>query len=160
MGGLILSVAVLVVVVSIINGFERELRERVMGVLPHIVAESDSGLSRSSVDRVLQAQPYPGLVGLAPYIRGTVLLAAQGKIHGAEVTAVDPEGYPQVTDLPRYTHGGELSSLNQERYGIILGARLAAKLGVQPGDNVLVILPLGSVTPAGAIPRQRRVYSG
>ncbi len=156
MGGLILSVAVLVVVVSIINGFERELRERVMGVLPHIVAESDSGLSRSSVDRVLQAQPYPGLVGLAPYIRGTVLLAAQGKIHGAEVTAVDPESYPQVTDLPRYTHGGALSSLNQERYGIILGARLAAKLGVQPGDNVLVILPLGSVTPAGAIPRQRR----
>ncbi len=154
--GLILSVAVLVVVLSVVNGFEREMRERILGVLPHIAAESFAGLSASEVQALLAAGPHDGLAGLAPYVSGTVLLVAGDIIQGALVTGVDSRQHGAVTDIPRYTRAGSLQSLDETRYGVIVGAKLAKQLGVDIGDQVLVVLPVGAVTPAGAVPRQRR----
>jgi lipoprotein-releasing system permease protein len=154
--GLVLSVAVLVVVVSVVNGFERELRDRVLSVLPHITAEGYGGLAPGEVAKVLNNAPYPGLVALAPFVSGTALLSANGKIQGASITGIEPATYTKVTDLARYTENGTLAALDDERYGIILGARLATKLTLAIGDQVLVVLPVGAVTPAGAVPRQRR----
>jgi lipoprotein-releasing system permease protein len=154
--GLILSVAVLVVVVSVVNGFERELRQRVMGVLPHIVAESYAGLDPRQVADFVEQGPHAGLLAVAPYVSGTALLAANGQIRGASLTGIEAESYTEVTDLASYTGKDGLASLTEARYGIVLGIRLAAKLNLRVGDDVLVILPVGSVTPAGAIPRQRR----
>lgn len=153
--GLILSVAVLVVVVSVVNGFERELRERVLGVLPHITAEGYAGLTMPEVTEFLARGPHPGLLALTPYVSGTVLLSANGKIHGAGITGVEPSSYAQVTDLVDYTQAGTLDALRDTRYGIVLGARLANMLALAVGDRVLVVLPVGAVTPAGAVPRQR-----
>jgi len=154
--GLILSVAVLVVVLSVVNGFERELRERVLGVLPHITAEAYGGLSSADVQAFSDGGPYPGLQAVAPYVSGTVLLAAGDVIQGALLTGVDSQRHGEVTDIPRYTTQGSLQSLDSTRYGIILGRKLAAQLGVSVGEQLLVVLPVGAVTPAGAIPRQRR----
>ncbi len=157
--GLVLSVAVLVVVLSVVNGFEKELRERVMGVLPHIVAQGYATLAPQVAEHMVeQARQggYPGLTALSPYVSGTALLAANGQIHGASLTGINPDSYTQVTDLAKYTTRGGLAHLSETRYGIILGVRLARLLQLQIGDDVLVVLPVGSVTPAGAIPRQRR----
>ncbi len=154
--GLALSVAVLVVVVSVVNGFERELRERVMGVLPHITAEGYAGLTTAEVSQFIANAPYPGLSALAPFVRGTVLLSANGSIQGASITGIDPSSYSQVTDLAQYTQRHTLASLHDTRYSIIVGATLARKLALSIGDQVLVVLPVGAITPAGAVPRQRR----
>ena len=144
------------VVLSVVNGFERELRERILGVLPHIAAESYAGLSAADVQGLLDAAPHDGLAALAPYVSGTVLLVAGDVIQGALVTGVDSQRYGAVTDIPLYTRAKTLQTLDETRYGIILGAKLAKQLDLATGDQVLVVLPVGAVTPAGAIPRQRR----
>ena len=151
-----LSVLVLVVVVSVVNGFERELRERVLAVLPHVTVIAPGGLPESRA-RDAAAQPLPdSLQGLAPFIQGNVLLAANGEIAGAGLTGIEADSYARITDMARYTHSGSFEALAAERYGIVLGLTLAQRLGVGVQDKVLVILPVGAVTPAGAIPRQRR----
>ncbi len=154
--GLILSVAVLVIVLSIVNGFERELRDRVLGVLPHISAQVPAGLQTSQWQTLVTDQTFTGIAALAPYISGTALLAANDKIQGINLTGIDPDTYSQVTDIVKYTSSQGFAALDETPYGIVLGARLAAKLGLQIGDRVLVVLPVGAVTPAGALPRQRR----
>ncbi len=154
--GLILSVAVLVIVLSVVNGFEREMRERVLGVLPHISAEGYSGLSQQQVEDFIAAGPHAGLQALAPYVSGTALLVAGDVIQGALLTGVDTVRHGQVTDIPRYTSRQSLDSLQDTAYGIVVGRTLAQQLDVAVGDQLLVVLPVGAVTPAGAVPRQRR----
>jgi lipoprotein-releasing system permease protein len=154
--GLILSVAVLVIVLSIVNGFERELRDRVLGVLPHISAQVPAGLQTSQWQNLVTDQSLPGITALAPYISGTALLAANNKIQGINLTGIDPDTYAQVTDIVKYTSSQGFAALDETAYGIVLGARLATALGLKIGDRVLVVLPVGAVTPAGALPRQRR----
>ncbi len=156
--GLVLSVAVLVVVLSVVNGFERELRERVLAVLPQISATSFNGLSEEDVAALLDAELPPEITGLAPFVSGTVLFAANDKIAGATLTGIDPGRYDAVSDMPTYTTRGNLEGLNLERYGVILGGRLAEQLDLGAGDTVLLVLPVGAVTPAGAVPRQRRFH--
>lgn len=153
--GLVLSVAVLVVVLSIVNGFERELKQRVLAVLPHLTVHSSSGLTLQALQNVRPA-PENGLAGLAPVVHGTVLLAAHGEIVGTNLTGIDPESYPNVSAIGNFLANGPLTALGDEKFGIIVGAALAAELGVVQGDTLLVILPNGSVTPAGVIPRQKR----
>lgn len=154
--GLILSVAVLVVVLSVVNGFERELRQRVLAVLPQISATSFDGLAEDDVANLLEAELPEGLTGLSPFVSGTVLFAANNKIAGATLTGVDANRYFTVSDMPTYTTRGNLEGLKTERYGVILGGRLAQQLDLKSGDKVLLVLPVGAVTPAGAVPRQRR----
>ena len=154
--GLILSVAVLVIVLSIVNGFERELRDRVLGVLPHITAQVSAGLQTSQWQALVTEKSFPGIKALAPYISGTALLAANNKIQGINLTGIDPATYMQVTDVVKYTRGKDFAALEAAPYGIVLGARLASTLSLEIGDRVLVVLPVGAVTPAGALPRQRR----
>ncbi len=154
--GLVLSVAVLVVVLSVVNGFERELRERVLAVLPQVTAASYDGLPTAEVTRVLEAPLPASLLGLSPYVSGTVLLVANQQISDANLTGVAVDSYANVSDMPSYTRTGSLQTLSAEKYGVIVGSRLALELGVDIGDDVLVVLPVGAVTPAGAVPRQRR----
>ena len=165
--GLILSVAVLVIVLSIVNGFERELRERVLGMLPHVTAYGYGGLTDDELhqlghDEVLASY---GLAGLAPFVAGTVLIAADqaGKdadaelrIESAGMTGIEPATYRRVNDVEKHLAGGDLDVLNGSKYGVIVGASLATKLAVEVGDSVRLILPIGSVSPAGVVPRQRR----
>jgi len=161
--GLILSVAVLVIVVSVVNGFERELRERVLGVLPHITASGIGGLSELALDDLdfsehdaSRTWARHGIAGLAPFVSDTMLLWANGKIETVAVTGIDAASYRGVTDLERYLTGKDLTILEESRYALVLGIRVAQRLGVAKGDDVRLVLPSGSVTPAGMVPRQRK----
>ena len=154
--GLTLSVLVLVVVLSVVNGFERELRDRVLAVLPHITLIAEAGIETEALPGEDVDPASSGLVALAPFVSGNVLLAANDEIAGVNLTGVQADSYDRVTDVSRFTVSGSLAPLTQTRYGIVLGRQVAQQLAVGVGDKVLVVLPVGAITPAGAIPRQRR----
>ena len=157
LAGLALSVAILIIVLSVINGFETELRQRVLALIPHITVHAANGLEQASLHPLLVSQERPPeLLALAPVVQDTVLLSANGNIQGASLLGIDPANYAAVTDLPKYLLEGEFAHLADSPFGIVLGVTLARKLGLALGDSVLVVLARGNVTPAGILPRQRR----
>ncbi len=153
--GLALSVAVLVVVVSVVNGFERELRERVFGVLPHLSLYGRYPLDRRPED--LEAlRGLPLVASAAAFVQGAGLAASGDKVQGVLLTGIEPGGYESVSDIDRYLVYGDLDRLAPGTYGVILGQRLAHQLRVGVGDKVTIVLPSATVTPAGMFPRQKR----
>jgi lipoprotein-releasing system permease protein len=154
--GLVLSVAVLLLVTSIMNGFERELRERVLGILPHVTVHGRTPLQewRPLAERI---DGLGGVAGVAPFVQGSGMLAAAGQSAGAAVTGIDPEWHGRVSDLARFVAEGDLSLLAPGSFDVLLGSGLATRLGVGVGDRVMLVLPEASVTIAGVIPRQKQV---
>jgi lipoprotein-releasing system permease protein len=154
--GLVLSVAVLLLVTSIMNGFERELRERVLGVLPHIVVHGRTPLQDWSrlAERV---DAVPGVAGVAPFVQGSGMLVANGQTAGASVTGIDPALHHRVSDLGRFTSPNGLEALRAGGFDVLIGSGLASRLDVGVGDRVTLVLPEASVTIAGIMPRQRQV---
>lgn len=151
--GLILSVSVLVIVVSVVNGFERELRERVLGLIPAVTVVFRDGLSAGAE---AQIEAHPQLQG-SPYVQGQVLLVRDGEITTAEVTGIVPEKYGNVTQLFDYTEQKSYEVLKADGFGIVLGATIAERLQAQPGDYLRLVMPVAGVSAAGAVPRQRRM---
>ena len=150
--GLVLSVAVLVVVVSVVNGFERELERRVFGVLPHLTVYGRSPLARSPGD-VDALAGIRGVVGVAPIVQGAGLAAVADQVAGITILGIEPDSYPAVSDYERYLTGGRLES---GAFQVVLGAGVAQRLDVAVGDDVTLVLPAATVTPAGLFPRQKR----
>ena len=150
--GLALSVGVLVVVVSVINGFERELTTRVFGVLPHVTLHARDSLVATAED-LERLRVIPGVAGAAPFIQGAGLAAVADGVAGVLITGIDPSGYAQVSDLDRYTGN---AGLEPGAFEVLLGAGIAKELGVGAGDLVTLVLPSATVTPAGLFPRQKR----
>jgi len=153
LGGLALSVAVLVVVVSVINGFERELEQRVFGILPHAMIQGRGGLANDATDRERLAR-VPGVIAVAPFVQGAGLAAAEHRATGILVWGIDPRLQGAVSDYARYVEGGGI--LTPGAYGVVLGAVVAERLGLGVGDPVTLVLPSATVTPAGVLPRQKR----
>lgn len=151
--GLALSVAVLVVVVSVINGFEHELEHRVLALLPHVTVEGRAPLTPRAAD-VEALSRIPEVIGVAPIVQGMGLAAVKDRVAGVMITGIEPDSYRQVSDFARFTNGG--ASLVAGQYQVILGAGVARRLAVQPGDRVTLVLPEATVTPAGLFPRQKR----
>ncbi|MEQ8861363.1 MAG: lipoprotein-releasing ABC transporter permease subunit [Pseudomonadales bacterium] len=152
-GGLALSVAVLVVVVSVINGFERELEQRVFGVLPHLSVYGRAPMAERETDIALLAD-IAGVVGVAPVVEGAGLAAVSDGVTGISITGIDPARYRQVSDYARHLEGA--ADLLPGSYRVVLGAGVADQLGVGIGDEVTLVLPAATVTPAGLFPRQKR----
>ncbi|HSG90693.1 MAG TPA: lipoprotein-releasing ABC transporter permease subunit [Pseudomonadales bacterium] len=154
--GLALGTAVLVIVLSVMNGFERELRDRVLGALPHAVVLSGSGLEDW---RPLAAAALddPRVLAAAPLSRGAALLAAGDRVRAVELTGVLPEEESQVSILPGRMVAGDFDALEAGDFGAVVGARLAEELDVAVGDAVTVVMPDPRVTLAGAFPRQKRL---
>ncbi len=150
--GLMISVAVLVIVVSVVNGFEREMRERIMAVLPTIKLY-DVDID-DSWDALLGQG---GIHGVAPVIEESVLLSAGGKLKAAVATGIEAHTYPRVSRLGEFTVNGDLDALAEAKFGVILGVGLAQELGVGIGDEVRIILPLSSMSAAGPVPRQKNM---
>jgi lipoprotein-releasing system permease protein len=154
--GLALSVAVLVIVISVINGFERELEQRVFGVLPHVNLHArqpitDDPQARSALVEI------PGISAAAPFILGGGLLAVPEKVQGIVITGVDPASVTSVSDLDGFIVAGRgAAELQPRKYEVILGWQLARQMNVEVGDKVTVVLPVASITPAGLFPRQKR----
>jgi lipoprotein-releasing system permease protein len=153
--GIALGVTTLITVISVMNGFEKELRARILGAIAHATIQPADGSSmqwRSVIDQVEQ---HPEVNGAAPYIEEGVWLQGS-ESSGAFIRGVNPEFEPRVSEVDRVMLTGKLSDLKPGEYGIILGIGLASRLRVGPGDRVTVIAPRLKATPVGASPLMRR----
>ncbi len=165
LGGIALGVAVLIVVLSVMNGFEQELRERILGVASHATV---SGLDGRLPDWRAQqrvAASAPGVVAVAPYIEDQGLVMAEqpagagdsaGPL-GTVVRGIDPLAEARVGRLGEHLLAGQLRDLQPGRWRVALGRQLAESLGVHVGDRVVLVVPRGNATPAGVVPRLRRL---
>jgi lipoprotein-releasing system permease protein len=155
--GLTLGVAVLIVVLSVINGFERELRTRILSVTAHATL---MGLEGSLVDwREVRgrALELPGVRHAVPYIEAQAMVAHGKRVLGSAVRGVDPVLEREATGLARHLQGARIEELTAGSWRVILGSALARDLGVRRGDEVVLIVPEGSATPQGVVPRMRRL---
>jgi len=154
--GLMLGVATLIVVLSVMNGFERELRSRILAVTSHATL---TGLSGSLTDwRRLEQQlrRQPGVQAAVPYIESQAMFAHGARMTGASVRGVLPEEERTATGLAQRIVSGSLADLTPGGYHVILGSALAHELGVGVGDTLVLIAPSGTATPTGVVPRMRR----
>ncbi|WP_066153150.1 lipoprotein-releasing ABC transporter permease subunit [Hydrogenophaga pseudoflava] len=156
--GIALGVAALIVVLSVMNGFQKEVRDRMLGVLSHIELYDASGQAIPDLNAVLTTvRQHPEVVGAAPYVGAQALLARGEDMKGAIVRGIDPAQEPQVADLAKDLAQTSLPRLVPGGFGVILGGELARSLGVGMGDTVTLIAPSGQVTPAGVVPRVRQM---
>ena len=153
--GIALGIAALITVMSVMNGFQKEVRARILGVSAHVqIMGSEGGLEQWQTAREV-AMKNPEVVGTAPFVNGQGLLAYSSNVRGAMVRGIVPSDENAVADLGRDMRVGQITSLVAGEYNIILGAELARALGVSVGTKLQLITPQGSVTPAGMVPRLR-----
>ena len=154
--GVALGVAALIVVLSVMNGFEQELRRRILSVVAHISVSEWNG---SVVDWALWADrlaEQPEVVGVAPYVEIQGLLVNGSQSRGVLVRGILPDWEARVSDLDLFKESGTLQQLSDGAFRIVLGNELAYGLGVAPGDKVTLLTPQAQVTLAGVMPRLRR----
>ncbi len=156
MCGIALGVAALIVVLSVMNGFQKELRTRILGVAAHVQISGPGGELASWQQVADQALRHKSVVAAAPYIAAQGMLSAEGTVRGALVRGVLPDAEERVADFNRFMRGGSLQQLRSGGFGIILGAELARALQVFAGDKVTLIAPQGLVTPAAILPRLKQ----
>jgi len=154
--GIALGITVLITVLSVMNGFQREVRTRILSVASHIQI---SGPANSLADwRAVadKASQNPEVVAAAPYVTAQGLLSSGGTVRGAYIRGIIPEAEEKVADLAKHMASGSLGALKGGEFGIVLGIELARALSVAVGDKVVLIAPQGQVTPAGIMPRLRQ----
>jgi lipoprotein-releasing system permease protein len=153
--GLILGVAALIIVMSVMNGFEGELKERILRFLPHGFIEPLHGelMDWPALQQELELQPE--VLGAAPYIRGHALVNRDGAVRGIELSAIDPQLQLRVSLVDDYMLVGDLDDLVPGEFDIVIGSILARRLRVTIGDAITIVLPRVSVTPVGIFPRMR-----
>jgi len=156
--GIGLAVAVLITVLSAMNGFEHEVRNRILGVLGHAtITGADGALSGwRRLQQIAAAQP--GVLATAPFVRGEAMVAGKAAVKGVEVRGIDPEEELRTVTLGALLREGDFRALTPGGYGIVIGAALAQLLEVGPGDSVVLLVPEGIATPAGVAPRMRRFH--
>ncbi|EYC52221.1 cell division protein FtsX [Hylemonella gracilis str. Niagara R] len=156
--GIALGVAALIIVLSVMNGFQKEVRDRMLGVVSHIEIHSADGLALQDADRTLDlVRQHPEVVGAAPFISSQALLARGEDMKGALLRGIVPGLEGQVTDLAAGLQQDLLQRLVPGEFGIVLGRELARQLGVRVGDPVTLIAPSGQITPAGVLPRMKQM---
>ena len=152
MAGIALGVAALIVVLSVMNGFQQELRNRILAVASHIEVRGMPALA--DWERVAKtALGDPRVTGAAPFITGQAMLSAGDVNRGVLMRGIDPVREDAVADIGSHMRAGSLADLKAGEFGIVLGAELARALGVRVGETVVAITPQGTVTPAGTLPR-------
>lgn len=155
--GLVLGVMALITVLSVMNGFERELRDRILGMASHATIQDVNGGVRNWQSLKEQVETIDERVlAAAPYVQGEAMLSATGNISGALIRGVDPEAEERVARIGEHMTQGRLGELEPGAYRIVLGRELAAELRVRVGDSLILMAPQASVSPAGVMPRMRR----
>ncbi|MEP1216227.1 MAG: lipoprotein-releasing ABC transporter permease subunit [Marinobacter sp.] len=153
--GLMLGVAVLIIVLSVMNGFDRELKQRILGMVPHATIQADGVLQDwEDVDR--RVEQHPSVIAAAPYIQGQGMVTGGGDVRGVMLNGILPEQERSVSIIENHMIEGGLDDLKSGEFGIIIGKLMASALRLQIGDRVTVVLPEASVTPAGVLPRLKR----
>ena len=153
--GLALGVAVLIVVLSVMNGFEEVLRTRILSLTAHATISGVEGSLANWRADLQKLQNFPGILAAAPYIEEQGLMTHADKSSGVLLRGIVPESEARVVDLSPHLLSGRLNDLSPGSYRVILGKALAEELGVKVGDRVVLIVALGDVTPLGVIPRMR-----
>ncbi|MCM2477900.1 lipoprotein-releasing ABC transporter permease subunit [Serpentinimonas maccroryi] len=154
--GIALGVAALIIVLSVMNGFQTEVRDRMLGVLAHVEVFAPGEQAIPHLDLTLsEVRAHPEVIGAAPFIAAQGLLAWGDTMRGAQIRGIDPLLEPEVTELAAEQQA--LTQLQPGAFGVVLGAVLARNLGVGLGDAVTLIVPSGQLTPAGVMPRMRQL---
>ncbi|WP_233863090.1 lipoprotein-releasing ABC transporter permease subunit [Paraburkholderia adhaesiva] len=156
MSGIALGVAALIVVLSVMNGFQRDVRDRMLSVLAHIEVFSPTGSMPDWQLTAKEARTNPSVIGAAPYVDAQALLTRGDSVSGVALRGIEPSEEPQVSDIGKEMKAGSLNDLAPGGFGIVLGADLAGSLGVQMGDKVTLVAPEGTITPAGMLPRLKQ----
>ena len=156
--GIALGVAALIIVLSVMNGFQKEVRDRMLSVVSHIeIIAPGGGALPNAAQTLLEARRNPEVVGAASFIASQALLARGEDMKGTIVRGIDPATEGQVTDLGAATSAQALGRLVPGQFGLVLGVELARQLGVREGDKLTLIAPSGQVTPAGVVPRLKQM---
>ena len=157
MFGVALGVMALIVVLSVMNGFEKELRERILGMTSHAFVTGADGTLKDwqSLQSLLTDQPH--VVDSAPFVEGQAMLSQGSRVRGTLVRGVDPQLEGRVSSIGDKIVQGQFDALQAGSFGIILGKDLAIAMGVRTGDKITLITPHMSPTPAGVLPRLKRL---
>jgi len=153
MAGIALGVAALIVVLSVMNGFQKEVRDRMLSVLSHVEVLGASGTLPNWETIAKEAFQDKEVKGAAPYVLAQSMLIRDDNMHGAIVRGVLPQEEPKVSDVASQVRQGNFNDLKPGEFNIVLGSELARGLQVQLGDKVTLAAPQGQVTPAGVLPR-------
>jgi lipoprotein-releasing system permease protein len=156
MAGIALGVMALIVVLSVMNGFQHEVRDRMLSVLPHIEIEADGGPLADWRALAARTAADPEVLAAAPVLESQAMFVREGVVRGALVEGVDPALEPKVSEVLNRLQGAPITALTDGGFGIVLGADLARALRVVPGDKVTLVAPQGSFTPAGVLPRVKQ----
>jgi len=154
--GMALGVMALIVVLSVMNGFQKEIRARMLGASPHLEVVADGGQLNdwpSILDKVAR---HPQVIAAAPYVSGQGMLSIGRNVQGVMVRGIDPSKETAITELSNKIKAGALGDLRSGEFGIVLGTDLARALGVRLHDKILLIVPQGQFTPAGMMPRLKQ----
>ena len=156
--GIALGVAALIIVLSVMNGFQKEVRDRMLSVISHVeVMDAQGGGLIDWQDTAAKAKQNPQVVGAAPFVAAQALIARGDDMRGAVVRGISPQDEAGVTDLAAQLKDTTLARLTPGTWGIVLGSELARSLGVREGDSVTIVAPGGQVTPAGVVPRLKQL---
>jgi lipoprotein-releasing system permease protein len=154
--GITLGIWALIVVLSVMNGFQHEIRTRILSVVSHVQITGADNTLPNWPAVAEQASKHPEVVATAPYVQAQALLSYGDSVRGAIIRGIQPERERSVADIESHMKSGTLTDLKPGQFGIILGAELARALRVTRGDKVVLIAPRGQVTPAGIVPRLKQ----
>ncbi len=156
MMGIALGVAALIVVLSVMNGFGKELRDRTLGMTAHATVTGQDGTLSDwqSIER--RVREHRSVINTAPFTQSEAMLSNRSRVSGAIIRGVYPELEPRVSDIDTKMVSGALTDLQPGQFGIILGRELANAMGVFEGEKITVITPQANVTPVGVMPRLKR----
>lgn len=153
--GLSLSIAVLITVLAVINGFESELQKRVLGLVPQAKLYGVNGVN-DWPSLAAEAITFPGVEGASPIIELQGMLTANKQLKPVFVTGIDPRYEKEVSIIDRFLVAGSLEQLNAGEYGIVLDKKLAEELKITLGERVTLVMPEAIISPAGLVPRYKR----
>lgn len=156
MAGIALGVIVLITVLSVMNGFDREIQKRVFSMIPPITITSFTNAVANWPEVAAAVQKIPTVTAVAPFVAGTVLLTTSANVQPALVQGIIPSDERKITELYEKMVQGDLESLTKQKFGIVIGEDLANRLDVNIGDKITVVSPQVSLSPAGVIPRYKR----
>jgi lipoprotein-releasing system permease protein len=159
--GVTVGVMALIVVLAVMSGFEKTLKEKILGTQAHLVLLKASQEGMDHYEEVaMRVQEVKGVVSAAPFIFNQVMLSSESNVSGVVIKGIDPDRVGNVTELAHNMKAGRLQDLKEggdrDLTGIILGVELAKHLGVSLNDIIQVISPLGTVTPMGMMPKMKR----
>ncbi|MBV1915946.1 MAG: lipoprotein-releasing ABC transporter permease subunit [Pseudomonadales bacterium] len=154
--GLTLGVMVMILVLSVLNGFHKELRERILGMVPHAVVHSYQGPIEQWQALATMLEESPDVLAAAPYSSGQGMLSFQGSVRGVMVNGILPSAEKNVSIIDQHMKVGSIDALKAGEFGIVLGDLVARSLGARVGDRITLLLPEASVTPGGIFPRMKR----